>query len=251
MLENINSIFELNLFSNYENNSFFDNNILSPSENNSFLNINSNFSNLLNKNLNIFPSMIEQKEVVIEITNTSKKNSSRNSQYNILRKIQIHFLNFIIQFLNDILKAEKINAKFFSLTSDFKYIINNKYSEELKQQKISDIINHNISKKFRKYKPDENLKTLNEIEVKNNEVLKKIFSINYLTLFKRIYYKSNKKINLKEFGINKIYNLSKKVKMFKDLLNDNEKKGKNYIKNIQICVKKNYIPEIIIFICEN
>ena len=97
MLENINSIFELNLFSNYENNSFFDNNILSPSENNSFLNINSNFSNLLNKNLNIFPSMIEQKEVVIEITNTSKKNSSRNSQYNILRKIQIQVQLIITQ----------------------------------------------------------------------------------------------------------------------------------------------------------
>lgn len=210
---------------------------------------NSNYINSLNENYTISPSQTDQPEVVIEITKSSKKkNTSRSSQYNILRKIQIHFLNFIVQFLNDILKAEKINNNFFSLEHDFKYKINKKNSEELKQQQISDIICHNISKKFKNYESDKNSKTFHYIE--NNEILKKILSINYLTLFKRIYYKSNKKINLKEFGINKEYILSKKVKMFKDLLNSNDKKGKNYIKKIQICAVKNYLPEYI-FSCES
>ena len=51
-------------------------------------------------------------------------------------------------------------------------------------------------------------------------------------MFKNIYYKSNKLINLSEYGLNKIINLSDKVKMYQDLLKDIEKKNtdKEYIK---------------------
>ena len=96
---------------------------------------------------------------------------------------------------------------------------------------------------YKRKAKDKNQKTFDRI--KENEEIKKIMSINYLDIIQKIYIKSSKKINLKEFGINKEYTLSEDVKMFKDLLHDNERYGRNYVKNIQISAKKEYQLDII------
>ena len=46
----------------------------------------------------------------------------------------------------------------------------------------------------------------------------KIFSENYLLLFKKYYYKNAKVINLREYGENKIIFLSNEVKTFNNVL---------------------------------
>jgi hypothetical protein len=47
--------------------------------------------------------------------NEDKKNHDRFSDDNILRKIQVHYLSFIISFINDILKSLGFKEKFLNL----------------------------------------------------------------------------------------------------------------------------------------
>jgi hypothetical protein len=239
MSEYNNSLFDEYLFlesQNEENNFIFD------SFTSSIKSLNRNGS----KNGSIInTSEVNQGEIAIEISNTSTKKSSSISQFDILRKIQIHFLNFIVLFLNYILKAENIEEeyRFLFLGHGFKKIINKNNSKELQNKNLGEIIVNDISPKYKRKAKDKNQKTFDRI--KENEEIKKIMSINYLDLFQKIYIKSSKKINLKEFGINKEYTLSEDVKMFKDLLHDNERYGRNYVKNIQISAKKEYQLDII------
>ena len=77
--------------------------------------------------------------------------------------------------------------------------------------------------------------------------MNKILSENYLKLFKKFYYKSNRIINLKDYGLDKNIILSKDVKMYKDLLKDNENfnEYKEYHKKLNECVIQHFLPDLI------
>ena len=174
----------------------------------------------------------------------SDKTHDKFAPDNLLRKIQVHYLSFIISFLNEILLLFKYQKKFLKLDYEFKKNVNKKNVQELKEQKIRDIVCNKISKKYR------NLEYSNsEIyeQIKDNEVLNKILSENYLSLFKKIYYKSSKIINLKEYGIDQNIVLSKEVKMFDDLLKCKDKEAcddkDQYKKYLGECALQNYLPE--------
>ena len=180
-------------------------------------------------------------------SNESNKRHDKNSDDNLLRKIHLHFFDFIVLFMNNILQIFKFKQEFLLLDPKYKENVNHKFVNDLKQSQIKEIIVQKIRKKYKK-KP---LNTNEEIykKIKDNEIIDKILSINILDLFK-LYYKSNKNINLEQFGINKSFTLSDKVKMFKDLLIKNKSKGELHIKNIQRCAVKNYLPNYI-FITTN
>ena len=163
---------------------------------------------------------------------------------NLLRKIQVHYLTFIISFLNEILLLFKYHKKFLKLNYEFKKNVNKKNVQEIKKQKIIDIVCNKISKKYR------NVEYSNSSiceQIKDNEVLNKILSENYLSLFKKIYYKSSRIINLKEYGLDQNIVLSKEVKMFDDLLKCNDKETfddkDQYKKYLKECALQNYLPE--------
>ena len=158
---------------------------------------------------------------------------------NLLRKVQVHYLNFIFIFLNEILEFLCSEQRFLKLSYKFKSNINKKFVKSLKTKTIGDIISTEISDKYKKEGKKHN-KNIYE-ETKDNKILDKIFSENYLLFFKKIYFKSNRKINLREYGLNKNIILSEKVKMYKDLL-ENKKYAKEYvyIKNIKKCVNQHF-----------
>ena len=188
----------------------------------------------------------------------TKKNSKRehnfDSQDNILRMIKVHYLNFIVSFLNDILFNLNYKERFKKLDYDFKKNINQKFLDELKRKNIGDIISNKISDKYKenkkKEKNEEFYKNFNKDiynHLKENEVINNILSQNYLDLFKKIYYKSNRIIDLKKFGLFKTITLSINVKMFKDLqlkVKENLKNKSNKA-NLEQCIKRNFIPELI------
>jgi hypothetical protein len=159
---------------------------------------------------------------------------------NLLRKIQVHYLSFIIAFLNEILEQLNFNQKFFKLDYVFKKNVNMKFVESLKQKNIGEIICNKISSKYKKDNENANQKIYEEI--KNNETLNNILSENYLQFFKKIYYKSNRIINLKEYGLDKDIFISNKVKLFEDLFKDNNASDndKEYQKKINECAIQNY-----------
>ena len=177
-----------------------------------------------------------------------KKTHDKFSDDNILRKIQVHFISFIILFLNDILRSFGIKEKFLKLDYKFKKDVNKKKVAELKKKNIGEIVSNKISTK---YKMDENTNSNLYEYLKINEVLAKIFDINYMTLFKMYYMKKEKNADLRIFGIEKEISLSKKTETFHEFLEEEKSKSKDeeYIRKIMKSLNKNYLKEKKFVLC--
>ena len=160
----------------------------------------------------------------------------KNSSDNLLRKIQVHYISFIISFINEILENLGCNQKFFKLDYKFKFNIKKEFVESLKTKNIGEIICNEISSK---YKEDSNYNKKIYEQIKEYEVLKKIFSENYLVIFRKVYYQNKDEIYLSEYGLDKKIKLSKKVEMFNDLYNKINSKNQ-YTKNIKDFVLQKY-----------
>jgi len=173
------------------------------------------------------------------INNENMKVHDKFSTDNLLRKIQVHYISFIVSFLNEILAQLNFKQQFLKLDYVFKKNVNLKFVESLKKKNLGEIICNKISSK---YKKDKNANYTIYEEVKKNEVLNNILSENYLRFFKNIYYKNNKNINLKEYGLDKDITLSKKVKLFEDLLKEKNASDfdKEYQAKINECAIQNY-----------
>jgi hypothetical protein len=185
-----------------------------------------------------------------------KKVSKRNirihkpdSQDNILRKIHVHFLSFIVPYLNELLKYLGYKQKFLKLNYIFKRKADKTTVKELKNKSIGDIISKKISNKYRNKNKDHNKLLYNEI--KDKEIIKNIFSEKYITLFKNVYYRNNKIISLKEYGKEEKVILSNDVKTYEDLLlKENSKEININKREFTKCIKRNFIPESIFLINE-
>ena len=161
--------------------------------------------------LEITESNIPQKKDLFIIKKThrgreKKINENKNDKIhdkftidNRLRKVQVHYLSFIIQFLNEIIenlglnktinKNKNFGTKFLNINYEFKRNIKKSFVNSLKKKNIGDILRTKISKKYKNI--DENYnKNLYEIYNKD-KVLNKIFSEKYLKIMK-IYLESNK-----------------------------------------------------------
>ena len=139
---------------------------------------------------------------------------------NILSKVEVHFTNFINDYLNFFIDTfddgKKITERFIKISHE---CMNNKSKvkfNEIIQKKVLEVISQDISSKFKYYPKDYNKKLCERLE-KEIPIMKKILEQNYLTLFKNVYFPSKRDINLdKIYGINKIIHLTKEIKMFKD-----------------------------------
>ena len=164
---------------------------------------------------------------------------------NVLRKIQVNYITFLISFINEILKNLNFNERFLKLDYSIKKNINKYFFESLKTKNIGEIICSKISDKYKKVKKNNKniFEKIKEKQNKEKKVIINILSENYLDFFWKIYYKSSKLINLKEYGLDKEITLSDKVIMYKDLLKKNEEldPNENYNNNINNCVNNNFI----------
>ena len=110
---------------------------------------------------------------------------------NIERKIQVHFLTFLINFCNDALKAEYEHSKstFKQINYRDKARIIISYIQQLKYSNIKDILNLEISNKYKNYQRNANKDLLNKVE--SSDWLDKLFQMNWIELFN--YYYNNEK----------------------------------------------------------
>ena len=187
--------------------------------------------------------VIKKKRGRGNINDLKEKSINIHDKYsadNLLRKLQVHYLSFIISFLNDILKNLNYKKKFLKLDYKFKKNVKQNFVESLKSKSLREIICNNISSKYQNYNDDANEIICKKIQ--KDEILNKILSENYLQLFKKIYLKSNKIVNLKEYGLDKEIILSKEVKMYKDLLKSFEE-NKEYKKSMNECINRNFLIE--------
>jgi len=194
---------------------------------------------------NDITQLINEKREKASYSNKDKtKIHGRFSFDNLLTKTKNHSLSSLPPFFNDILKDLSIKGKFYQLSHKFKKNIKNNYFSELKKKTLGDIICNEISPKY-KLDKNANIKTFNK--VKDNEVLKKIFDMDYATFFKRYYMESKKCINLRDYGLENEIILSEKCKMYNDLIekikNSSNYDNEGYIKSIKKCIDKNYFTK--------
>ena len=158
---------------------------------------------------------------------------------NNLRKIHINFITFIVYYINVILNQLNYKERFYNLSYSFKKRINKMILEDLKSQTIKDIISNNISEKYKNINKNINYEIVSKIESEN--LLNKILSEKYIDLFKKVYFKNNRCIDLRKYGHNKIIILPKYIKKYKELLIKNQKKDKNIKKKFEECIKQYFL----------
>ena len=183
-------------------------------------------------------------------TKNDNRKHNFDSNDNLQRKIQVHYLTFIVSFANDLLQKLNYKQRFKNLDYHFKIKIDKISTKSLKNNCIGKIISNNsISEKYTKIKFEERKIHNRKIykQIIGNKIIKKILSEKYLDIFRKIYFKSEKRIDLEEYGLSQIINLSNNVKMFKDLLlKDTQNLSNNiYNKNLYNCIKKNFLPNLI------
>ena len=168
------------------------------------------------------------------------------SEDNILVKVQNHYINFIISLSNCILPHFNYNKNLYNLDKKFK--INIKKNESLNDKTIGEIISNKISEKYTSINDKTNANKNIYEEIKKSPIINKILSENYLVFFKKFYFSSDSKINLKDYGLDKDITFTKKVKNFKQLLIANEERGAKYIRIVKEIIHRNYLPGLK-FIC--
>lgn len=142
---------------------------------------------------------------------------------NILRKIQVHYINFIKFYINEILSILGFDVEFYDINYNIKKTTNKNNISLLKSLPISYILCQNISRKFRKlFKQNKNINKTIFNKVINNDIIKDIVFQKYERLFKDVYLKNKKCININGQNI-----FLQTVKTFEDLL----KKDKDFSTN--------------------
>ena len=168
-----------------------------------------------------------------------KRSRHLNTHFDNLQiKIQVNYINFIINISNDVLflifkNNKKYNIK--DIDHAFKIDVSRKNFDFLKSSKIKDVLGKNISNKYKTYKKNFNKELLDEV-CQKSPLLNDFFNLNYLDLF-RCYYNDQKQIDKISFCEQTI-TLSKKTqkKTFYELLI----KYKNIKKELINAVKNVY-----------
>ena len=223
-------------------------------------------NNNINKNIKKFKVSTIKRGRKKEIKLNKKRKEKSHNKYdkdNILRKCQISYFDFMIDFLNILIKLfnSKINLnpkkKFFPIDYKIKRTVNKKQRIRLHINSIEDMMEKNISKKYSKSKPTSNKDLCEEIKKHGIPEIEKIFKKKFIFLFD-IYHKSIREFNLKDLDEN-LENLKieipENVELYKDMLNKNKEDFKfeeykslmeNYIRNyfkcnILFCTKVKYL----------
>ena len=191
------------------------------------------------------------KNKVFEITKSKPKCIKRTRDYqndkkihskydydNIIRKVQVHFQNFLVSFINEILLNFGYNKKFLKIDYKNKKNVKKENVEKMKSIEIGQILRQNISTKYkRQYKVDKDKNNKLYLEIIKNDSIKKILSETYINIFRNFYY-INKR-DLIDYGLN--ITLSNNVKTYQDFLEEQKEDGV-IIEKIKNMVKKCYLP---------
>lgn len=164
------------------------------------------------------------------------KMHSNNAFDNIISKVQIHFITFIIKLANDIIEREikkEADFCFADIDHSLKKKITYDYFEILKKLQIKDILQKKITSKS-KFKNEEHNKEIYQeiIKYQDNIMLKEALEMNYLDFFKKFYYNEGKKIEALSIQGKEI-KFSEKLKPFYKLYKNDIKYNQKLIKFVK------------------
>ena len=167
-----------------------------------------------------------------EIKGKGKKIHSRNDFDNILTKIEVHYINFIISIANDALKViyKSNKLKFRNINYQFKSCNTYKHFNMLKKGPIKRIFIENISSKYKNCDSNINNVILNKV-INESKWLDNFFNINFVVLFS-IYHNNCKPLKKIDFEGKEII-LSHRTKPFFNLLKKNKSSKNELIEIVQ------------------
>ena len=175
-----------------------------------------------------------------------KKEHDKFEKDNAMRKINIHFISFIVKFVNYNIKKLLSNKHplFANLSYDFKKNINNNTFKELKSKTIGEVLKNEGSNKNKRnmvYQKDENEKLYNSV---HNTALKDLLDINYIQFFRQVYMQAPDKNKLE---VLKKYNIPKNILFFDDFVKSEVEKdkvnGELYRERLESLSKSEFVNE--------
>ena len=112
----------------------------------------------------------------------------------------------------------------------------------MNSETLREFFSKDISPKNSTKNKDYNAKICEQIEKEIQNISENILNRNFLFFFDKIYYKNNKKINMKEFGFDDLEVDLKNIKLFGDLL---LKEKDNLLLNEKLvfCGKNFFLPK--------
>ncbi len=123
-----------------------------------------------------------------------KKIHTASDDDNILRKVQVIFISFIIYYSNDVIShlfdGDKNIIYFKDIDYQLKKRVKNDWVENLKSKTIKEIIELKITPKIKKKKENEN-KTILKIILEKYPSIEEFFKTNYLDLFRQYFNNKN------------------------------------------------------------
>lgn len=167
---------------------------------------------------------------------------------NIVSKIQVKFITFIINLINLILKKIGIkNLQFKHLSHNYKCQVSKSFRKNLISQTIENILRNEISTKYSTKDKNFNNEILTQVKNVGNKLIFDILNLNFLFFFEKIFYqKRRQSYNLSEFGLENLeFELPKKIELFEDLIekNKNEQNFNEYKKLMDLYARKFFLPK--------
>ena len=190
------------------------------------------------------------------------KKHDKMEKDNIVRKIQVHYCNFLVCLINEVIKRIIIeesyqteNAETITHMKDyllntidyrFKSNIRKDFMQITENMKIKDIISPSADFCNKYNLINKNKDIMNKIELKNHPILNNILNQKYLFYFNDIYYQNKRKFNLSEGNMTLSIVLSNNTKTFDDLVLKNMD-DKNYILKLKRVVMQNFSKPKFVF----
>jgi hypothetical protein len=194
----------------------------------------------------LFLTIIAQKRGrKIEKKNNGKEHGKYDED-NIVRKIQVSYINFIIDFINEALKGiGRKDLKFIPLDYLFKRVVNKKQRNFLKSHSVEEVIQSKTSPKYKTKDKNVNKEICEKIKEEKIYIMSSLLKTNFFFFFDKIYYKKARRINLKDFGLVDLEINLDNLELYEDLLLKNKKDihFEKYRKKIDFCVKKYFLPK--------
>ena len=181
-----------------------------------------------------------------------KRKHTKNDSDNIKRKIMVKFLTFLVQLINLIVKdtlQEKYddNMSFLPFKYEFKKNITSNQLNMLKKQSILHFLTDgkNISNKKNNIDFNNHNYTAFNLIINQNELYMRLFENSCFEYFS-LFYKKSDELNLNQYGINQIIDLSKINCFYEDILKEYSN-DEEYISRIEKKVKKHFLKKQINF----
>ena len=175
-----------------------------------------------------------------------KNTHTKFEKDNVMKKLNIHFISFIVKFVNFNIKKLISNKHplFSNLSYTFKQKINNNNFNELKNKTIGEVLKNEGSNKNKRnvvFLKDHNERVFNSVY---KTILKDLLDINYIEFFRYVYLRTS---NEKFVQYCKNYKIPKKILFFDDFLQKEVEKdkinGEQYKERLKNLSKIEFISE--------